>query len=197
MKVISDYLISSFLFSLIAVPFVVFFRFKHYRKNPKVMKEIAILLFFMTCTMIFCQTAIPPQFLKGEFTRFAFHRPDFYFYRLFPQTQYNWLLWKIALKDWADIAVNIGGNLLIFIPIGLLAPYIWKSLKAKAILIGFALSCFVEFIQLFTDRNSDYNDIILNTIGTAFGYLIFLFIKKYAIKKAENNLCFFIKRVSS
>ena len=188
MRVIIYYLISSFLFSLIVVPLVLLFRHQHYKRGIISKREAAIMLFFMTVSLIVCQTAIPPQFLKGDFTLAAFHSPDFSFYRAFPKLQIGWLQWKIALKDWSEIAVNIAGNLLIFMPLGFLAPYIWKKLKAKAILIGFGLSCFVEFIQLFTDRNSDYNDIILNTIGTAIGYAIFLIVK-YMInrKRAERK----------
>ncbi len=186
MKAIFDYIISSFLFSLIAVPFVILFRYKNYKKGADFKKEAAIMLFFMSATLIFCQTAIPPQFMSGNFTLSAFHSPDFSTYLEFPYIQLGWIKWMLTLKEYSEIVINIGGNLIIFIPIGFLAPYIWKNLKAKAILIGFLLSCFVEFIQLFTDRTSDYNDIILNTIGTAIGYVLCLIIKKIHNKRASS-----------
>lgn len=172
MNVVLNYLITSLLYALIAVPFMLFFRRKAY-KNINLKREIAILLFYMCIVMIICQTVIPASFKAGNFSLTAFHTADFTSWKAFPQLMTGWLLWKIQLKDYTDIAVNIAGNLLIFIPIGFLVPYIWKKLGAKCILIGFLLSCCVETIQLFTERNSDYNDIILNTIGTALGYLIY------------------------
>ena len=172
MKIILDYCVSSLLYSLIAVPFVLIVRRKAYR-NCNTKKETAIMLFFMCVTMIVFQTVIPTAFKTGDFSLSAFHAPDFTSWKAFPRLMTGWLIWKINLKDYADIAVNIAGNLLIFMPIGFLAPYIWRRLDAKCVLIGFLLSCFVEAVQLFTDRNSDYNDIILNTLGTVSGYLLY------------------------
>ncbi|MBQ7740745.1 MAG: VanZ family protein [Eubacterium sp.] len=176
---LKEYIISSLIYMLIAIPFVIIFRFKHYKNKETldIKREAAIMLFFMFVFMIFCQTAIPASFKYGDFRLIVFHKADFSNYKYFPRLMTGWLMWKLEMKDYEAITINILGNVLIFIPVGFLAPIIWKNLKMKSVLIGFLLSCFVEFIQLFTERQSDYNDIIMNTAGAFAGYLLFLLIK--------------------
>ncbi len=66
-------------------------------------------------------------------------------------------------------------NILLFIPLGVLTPYIWKEYRKfyKTIILGLLLSISIEIIQLFNYRSTDINDIITNTIGTLIGYLLF------------------------
>lgn len=72
--------------------------------------------------------------------------------------------------------VNLAGNILLFLPLGLLlpqafqkAPRLWKTLLTAALLI-----CAVEIAQLLTLRGScDVDDLILNLLGTLLGYGVF------------------------
>ncbi|MBQ2302591.1 MAG: VanZ family protein, partial [Oscillospiraceae bacterium] len=60
-------------------------------------------------------------------------------------------------------------------------PTVFKKLDRhkKVILSGIGFSAFVEILQLpFFDRVTDIDDLILNSIGFAVGYLIYLLIKK-------------------
>ena len=75
-----------------------------------------------------------------------------------------------------DIAlINLLGNILIFIPLGILLPTLWKQLDT---FLNCTVSCFglilmVEITQLFTTRGScDIDDLILNLIGCMIGYAI-------------------------
>ena len=75
-----------------------------------------------------------------------------------------------------DIAlVNLIGNILIFIPLGILLPSLWKQLDT---LLHCTIACFglilmVEITQLFTTRGScDVDDLILNLTGCLIGYAI-------------------------
>lgn len=63
-------------------------------------------------------------------------------------------------------------NIILFVPIGFISPLIWNRFyKAKnTILLGFVLSLFIEIMQIFTFRNTDIDDLIMNTLGTAIGY---------------------------
>ena len=65
-------------------------------------------------------------------------------------------------------------NVLLFVPLGLLLPILWHQFlnPIKIIACGFFLSCTIEFMQLYTYRTTDINDLITNTSGTIFGYLI-------------------------
>lgn len=77
-----------------------------------------------------------------------------------------------------SIAVNVLGNIVIFIPLGfllpLLQPFFRKFYKATA--AGLIISVAIELIQLSgipCNRECDILDIILNTTGVMSGYLFY------------------------
>ena len=62
-------------------------------------------------------------------------------------------------------------NIVMFLPLGLLLPYIWKeyrSLKRTAA-AGACLSLAIEVCQLFNLRATDVDDLMMNTLGAVFG----------------------------
>lgn len=80
--------------------------------------------------------------------------------------------------------VNLVGNVIMFIPLGLLMPPIWKKLASfgRFILAVPIIILCVEVIQLFTLLGSmDIDDLILNVLGAAIGFVIYKAIRK--IKK--------------
>ncbi|EPY2277852.1 VanZ family protein [Clostridium sporogenes] len=78
------------------------------------------------------------------------------------------------------LGANILGNILMFGPLGLLLPLLWKCFRKffKTVLFGFLVSFAIEFSQLFLARGTDIDDLILNTIGTMLGYLAFVILCK-------------------
>lgn len=73
-------------------------------------------------------------------------------------------------------ALNLIGNVFAFIPFGFMVPIIsWKHRKfAKVMGMTFLLSLTVECIQILTLVGSfDVDDLILNTLGGALGFLLF------------------------
>lgn len=70
-------------------------------------------------------------------------------------------------------------NILMLVPLGFLLPTIWKQYRdpLKVLLVGFSLSLLIEISQLFNRRNSDVNDLLMNTIGAIIGYFIWLGVK--------------------
>lgn len=79
------------------------------------------------------------------------------------------------------IVKNVGGNILLFLPLGALAPMLWKRLRTfKNILFaGIAVSIVIEWLQLLeilagnSMRIADIDDVICNGLGTAAGYLVY------------------------
>lgn len=72
---------------------------------------------------------------------------------------------------------NLAGNIIGFIPLGLLLPALFKRLRKvwKMIVVGFLVSLLFELTQLATALGSfDVDDLLLNTIGGLLGYLVFL-----------------------
>lgn len=66
-------------------------------------------------------------------------------------------------------------NVLLFVPYGFLLPFIWSNInKLKyTVLSGFSFSLLIEISQLFNNRQTDIDDLIMNTLGTLIGYLLF------------------------
>ena len=82
--------------------------------------------------------------------------------------------WK-NVGFWAAF-LNLGGNVLGFMPFGILLPVLSDRLRrpVSVILLGFAMSLMVETIQLVTRVGIfDVDDLILNTLGAGIGYLLF------------------------
>ena len=72
--------------------------------------------------------------------------------------------------------LNLFGNILMFIPVGMSWPFCFKKLDKvwKTVLAGFGYSLFIELTQLFVfGRSTDIDDLMLNTIGALIGALIF------------------------
>ena len=70
-------------------------------------------------------------------------------------------------------------NILLFVPFGIFGVRTlgrrWHALQSIAIVtgLGFALSVFVEALQLFTiDRSSSLNDVVMNTTGALIGAIV-------------------------
>lgn len=67
-------------------------------------------------------------------------------------------------------------NFLLFLPLGFLLPVVFRSCKQnmkKVVLIGFSLSLGIEFLQMFGGRYAEIDDLIINTVGTLSGYVLY------------------------
>lgn len=72
-------------------------------------------------------------------------------------------------------------NIVMFIPLGFLLPYIWENYRSpvKVTLTGFLLSLSIEFAQLATNRISDIDDLLMNTLGALSGYGLWVLLGKH------------------
>ena len=71
------------------------------------------------------------------------------------------------------------GNIIIFLPFGVLYPLHSEKISYKrTLLMGFLLTSSIEILQPFIDRSFDLNDIILNTAGVFISATVFFVIKK-------------------
>ena len=85
-----------------------------------------------------------------------------------------------------EMLINVIGNTTMFIPLGIVWPCVFKKLDthAKVIAAGVGFSLCIEILQLpFFDRVTDIDDLILNSVGFAVGYGIYLLVK------AVKNYC--------
>lgn len=71
-------------------------------------------------------------------------------------------------KNWA---INVVGNIAVFMPFGLSVPYLRKMSGFRFILLFVVILLMLECLQLISQRGSfDVDDLLLNTAGAMLGY---------------------------
>ena len=86
-------------------------------------------------------------------------------------------LYNSAGKLNHQAVINLGGNVIMFIPLGFLLPFVSdraKKLK-NCFVMTFVLLMIVETVQLFTLLGSfDIDDLLLNMIGIFMGWMAYI-----------------------
>lgn len=95
-------------------------------------------------------------------------------------------LWRWFVGGyWWHLTYNVAGNLAWFVPLGFFIPALFNKLRdgMKVTLIGMIISLSIEIIQYVLRTGvTDIDDIILNTIGAALGYLLWKIAKLVQLK---------------
>lgn len=70
-------------------------------------------------------------------------------------------------------------NVIMFVPFGLLIPLVWPGAGKlrHALLYGFGFSLLIELSQLFNNRVTDVDDLLMNTLGALVGFGIYWLFK--------------------
>lgn len=90
----------------------------------------------------------------------------------FQEIKRYWNYWEIIGPK--TVCLNLLGNVIGFVPLGFLLPVVFPDMKRTwtVIKLGLMISILVECMQLFLRVGScDVDDVLLNTIGTAVGYM--------------------------
>lgn len=87
---------------------------------------------------------------------------------------------------------NLAGNVVVFIPFGMLLPSIWKRFRnfADILLAGFLFSLSIEVFQLYSAFGAfDVDDILLNCVGVISGYLMYMLFEmvEWAVGKQKKG----------
>ena len=175
---------------LIALPPILLARWLTYKKTGRWDKkrETVMVLFFLYLTVVLSQTILPDSYLHFDFTSNAFHFPNAHNTRILFSSPIGWIRWMIALNNFAEIIRNIGGNILLFVPFGLLFPCLFPQRRRWTIPFGMMLSLFIEMAQLFSDRITDINDVFLYIFGILIGYLIYCIIRAIIEQKLTKSM---------
>ena len=82
-------------------------------------------------------------------------------------------------------------NIIFFMPLGFLLPTLWSKYRSfwATFKYGLFFSIIIEFSQMFTGiRASDINDLIMNSLGTIIGWMIFIVMSKVFYKLASKTV---------
>ena len=163
-------------YELCILPLYIIIRIIYLRnKKINIKRELVLLLFISTIIMLLSQTILCEfSFSNGIHINKGIHNNNFIPLKIF----YDSYISHIKYGNYTYFIISLLGNIILFIPIGILLPCLYKIKGKTVILFGFALSLFIELFQLFLPRWTDIDDIILNTFGTLIGYLLY----KYCVK---------------
>ena len=96
----------------------------------------------------------------------------------FVPTLYKYLIKsELSIGTWVrDMLI---GNILMFIPMGILLPLVFKKINKKNIfIISILITLSIEILQPIVGRSFDIDDIIMNFIGIIIGYLVVIIFRK-------------------
>lgn len=154
--------------------FWIWFRGNHYIKNKRhfnFIKEIMIQVFFVYVLAVSYLTLQPFYFTnmlaEGRSINFDLNL----FYNLLHMAD-GYIMFQLLYSV---------GNIMLFVPFGLLAPILFKHTRNffVILILGFIFSLTIELTQaIFTPtRYGTVDDLLFNTSGAVIGYILFLIIK--------------------
>lgn len=182
-----------------AIPLWLLYRILNYFLKPGKKKEFSLKKeLFINCFFLYCLAVISVTFFPLFIGNNGVREPYISVNYLPVVNTLNNLkgiqssnIPNFMLEFWIG---NIGGNLILLLPMGVFLPILkerFKSLKAVAI-TGFLISLAIEVFQLLSvlignmGRVVDIDDLILNTIGAVVGYGIFCILSK-AVKQFKQK----------
>lgn len=147
-------------------------------------REIRLTLIYICIVVIFRFVYFPLHHVDGKIAPLPFDSS-----KILPVWM-NLLPFTFLTDRYDGWLINVVGNILMFVPVGIVWPVCFKKLDTygKAVLAGGGFSLFIELTQLcFYDRSTDIDDLILNTAGAAIGAAIYFFIKRAAAKNSTQR----------
>lgn len=100
------------------------------------------------------------------------------------------LVYLLGEKGLMIGGINLVGNIILLLPVGLIAPLVfrnitWKKMLGLAIAAGFAIEGMQVILQLGI---FDIDDVILNGLGVMVGYWIFTILEKQLRSMSSKNV---------
>lgn len=146
-------------------------------------RELLLFLFFAYLMMvvsitIFPITVLPKEFMRGPGINLIPFKDAFSdFNYMYSKGHWNYFdLFKDMLLR------NLGGNFLLFLPLGVGLPLFWKKIRSfkSTLSTCFLASLSIEttqailsYLGLVFARAVDVDDVIMNVLGGIFGYFIY------------------------
>lgn len=153
------------------------------RNRKKVVRGLEILL-FAAYLAIMCYFLFFAETMGRTVTEREYH------YNLMPLKEIKrFWTYRHSLGFWS-VCLNLFGNVAAFLPFGMFLPRLYPKCRKFFLtaLFSFELSLCVELIQLVGKVGSfDVDDILLNTLGGAFGYLCYSISKKLFSKRRKDE----------
>ena len=150
-------------------------RAAHAVKNKRInwVRELQLLLVYICIIVVARFTFFPFGKINGEIQALVYDSRYAYPFRI----NIVPFVHMFDYPTFGAMLINVIGNIIMFVPLGIVWPYAYKELDTplKAISAGIGVTLCIEILQLpFYSRVSDVDDLLLNSIGFIIGYLIYL-----------------------
>ena len=139
-------------------------------------REIQLLLVFICVIVVARFTFFPFSKVNGKIQPLIFDAAKAFP----PRINLLPILYLFDYEIRREAILNFVGNTAMFIPIGIVWPSVFRGLNShgKVLSAGAGLSLCIEILQLpFFDRVTDIDDLLLNSLGFAVGYGLYLLVK--------------------
>ena len=139
------------------------------KKRNKLFRMLEILLFAVYLAVL-CYFLFFADIMGRTYSDRVYH------YNLMPFKEIGrFWTYRYTLGFWA-VMLNLLGNVVAFIPFGMFLPRLFPACRRciLTVVLAFEFSLCVEILQLIWKVGSfDVDDILLNTLGGVFGFLIY------------------------
>ena len=145
-------------------------------------REVQLMLVYICVVVVMRFTFFPFFKVDGKVQPLLFDAASVFPPRINLTPFVNLLHYEI----FKEMLINVIGNTTMFMPIGVILPVVFKKLDThgKALAAGVGFSLCIEILQLpFFDRVTDIDDLILNSVGYAAGYGLYLLVKMLRKKR--------------
>lgn len=152
------------------------------------MKKNTTKIIGWTIFIVYIAVTLYLLFFAGEMGRSHLKERYTYNLELFKEIT-RFISWaKVSKAGFNAMLVNVVGNVVCFIPFGILLPLNVRRLDrfVSVMMITFIFSLLIESVQLITRTGSfDVDDILLNTFGGIIGYIIYRLALKVMSRKGK------------
>lgn len=165
-------------------------------KHINIIREIFICIFVFVTAFIMSMTVIPKIEITPE-NSISILKPYSHGNRVnfIPFSFVKEIKYYLDNGMYYSILFNLIGNIIPFSAFSFLCVLLFEKLDSfkNILMLGFAFSIIIELLQIPLYRGSDIDDLILNMVGYALGYLFYkIVLNKHQpfIKKARINSVF-------
>lgn len=144
------------------------------RKKVPLSRQLAY-FFLGVCVLIICSATflgwIFTRILDGGTVITAQHSLNLIPFQFITQT------WAMGTRKQLTQTI---ANVVMFVPLGFIFPVAIKKARTfwRTTVSMMLFSFLIEFVQYFIGRSADIDDLMLNTLGGIFGYLVFSLFSK-------------------
>lgn len=154
-----------------------------YIKNRRERRGVlGVCALYCSLSLVWRCTLFSPRLINGEIAPMTVN------FRSFCGANVNLRPFQTVLRYLHDpvlFGVNIVGNVLLFLPLGVSLAFVARGGRSlvKTLLPSALVSSLIEIFQLFMpDRTTDTDDLILNCVGALLGYALFKLVSLISLR---------------